>query len=287
MTNPITIYGIDFTSNPKSGKPIVGIECRLTGDSLEIGESPWRLFRTFGEFENFLATPPAEGQWIAAIDFPFSQSLRFIENIGWPCRWADYVGQRVKPLSRQSWRDVLDGYKSHRPYGDKEHLRETDKLAGSVSPQKHYGVPVALMFHEGAPRLLDAGVTIPGFQDGDPKRIAVEAYPGVAVSNLVAPKPSYKTDVKAKQSRAHRENRQLILARLVNGGSRAIYGVQVQGAGRHGILIKDPTGDHLDALLCAVQAAWASRNGPPNYGLPSPICPTEGWIADPMPGQDR
>ena len=38
---------------------------------------------------------------------------------------------------------------------------------------------------------------------------------------------------------------------------------------------------HLDALLCCVQAGWAWRSGPPNFGLPTPICPTEGWIADP------
>jgi hypothetical protein len=50
---------------------------------------------------------------------------------------------------------------------------QTDIAAGSVSPQKLYGVPVGLMFFEGAPR------PIPKLHYGDPKRIVVEAYPGV------------------------------------------------------------------------------------------------------------
>lgn len=58
-----------------------------------------------------------------------------------------------------------------RPPGDKEHRRVTDIAAGSISPQKIYGVPVGLMFFEGAPRLIKSGVTIPILQTGDPSRI--------------------------------------------------------------------------------------------------------------------
>ena len=42
-------------------------------------------------------------------------------------------------------------------------------------------------------------------------------------------------------------------------------------------LIDDGTADHLDAVLCAVAAAWAARR--PNYGLPLQIDPVEGWTA--------
>jgi hypothetical protein len=55
----------------------------------------------------------------------------------------------------------LEVYRSHRPFGDKEHRRKTDIAASSISPQKLYGVPVGLMFFEGAPRLVKSGVTIP------------------------------------------------------------------------------------------------------------------------------
>ena len=46
--------------------------------------------------------------------------------------------------------------------------------------------------------------------------------------------------------------------------------------------VDDLTGDSLDALLCAIQAAWAWRNRRQLFGLPrAGIDPCEGWIADP------
>jgi hypothetical protein len=151
------IYGIDFSSTPKRSKPITCLECMLDGNRLEAGELiEWR---DFDAFEDALRRP---GSWIAGIDFPFGQSKKFIGNIGWPDTWQGYVGH-VGSLDRKSFRSVLDGYRANRPAGDKEHRRETDVKAGSISPQKLYGTPVGLMFFEGAPRLLEAGVTIPGY----------------------------------------------------------------------------------------------------------------------------
>jgi hypothetical protein len=46
-------------------------------------------------------------------------------------------------------------------------------------------------------------------------------------------------------------------------------------------LADDPGADHLDALLCAVQAAWAWRCRDAGYGLPADLDPLEGWITDP------
>ena len=42
----------------------------------------------------------------------------------------------------------------------------------------------------------------------------------------------------------------------------------------------DPSGDHLDALLCAVQAAWAWRRHDAGFGAPETVDHLEGWIAD-------
>ena len=230
----------------------------------------------------FLSAPSPSGlQWIAGVDFPIGLPLRFIENMDWPRNWVDYIDTQVAPLSRKGWRDILDNYKRPRPYGDKEHLRRTDEFAGSVSAQKQYGVPVAMMFLEGAPLLRKAGVLIPGLQQGCPERVVVEAYPGVAVRNLLVKRPSYKNDTKSKQTPELLLARRAIMEALLERGLAEPYGVEVQGTQDQEVLIEDATGDHLDALLCAVQAAWASRNGPPNFGLPAPICPTEGCIADP------
>jgi len=46
-------------------------------------------------------------------------------------------------------------------------------------------------------------------------------------------------------------------------------------------LIEDPKADSLDALLCAVQAAWAYSQRNNGYGIPSHCDPLEGWIVDP------
>jgi hypothetical protein len=169
----MNIYGIDFTSTPKRNKPITCLECRLEGNRLEAVELiEWR------DFEGIEVALRRTGPWIAGIDFPFGQSRKFIENIGWPDTWQGYVAH-VGSLGRKGFCSVLDGYRPNRPAGDKEHRRTTDTKAGSISPQKLYGTPVGLMFFEGAPRLLKAGVTIPRLQQGDPQRIVVEAYPGV------------------------------------------------------------------------------------------------------------
>ena len=46
-------------------------------------------------------------------------------------------------------------------------------------------------------------------------------------------------------------------------------------------LAEDPTGDQLDALICAIQAAWAWTMKAQRYGAPEGADALEGWIADP------
>ena len=45
--------------------------------------------------------------------------------------------------------------------------------------------------------------------------------------------------------------------------------------------IDDTSGDMLDAVLCALQAAWAWSQRDNNYGIPKHANKLEGWIADP------
>jgi predicted RNase H-like nuclease len=42
--------------------------------------------------------------------------------------------------------------------------------------------------------------------------------------------------------------------------------------------VEDGSGDTLDALICAVQAAWGWRRKASNFGLPDSAPPGEGWI---------
>ena len=260
------VYGIDFTSRPSKKKPLTYLECEFDGLTLRAGNP-----REWVKFKDF------EGEWIAGIDFPFGLPRKFIENIGWPTSWETYVNY-VGLLERYRFREILDGYKEYRQKGDKEHLRLADIAAGSISPQKQYGVPVAMMFFEGAPRLLKSGVSVPGVLKGNPNRNVVEAYPGVLAKRLIPRRP-YKADVSKKQTPKQLEARIDLFDKLINGACLEDYGFAIEA--KAGICI-DPSGDQLDTLLCAMQAAWAWSKREDAFGAPRELDPLEGWIADPI-----
>lgn len=223
------------------------------------------------------------GPWIAGLDFPFGQSRRFIENIGWPPNWRDYVPHAAS-LGKEGFVNKLDAYRTSRKPGDKEHRRETDKLFGAISPQRLYHIPVSRMFFEGAPRLVDAKVTVPGLQQGDSKRIVVEAYPGALARYLIG-KTSYKSDTKPKQTPSLHKAREQILQNIENGKLETHYELSVSVPTTLS-LADNPSGDSLDALLCAIQAAWSWTKRNKNFGAPENTDPLEGWIANPQIGPD-
>ena len=266
---PPRIFGIDFTSRPTRRKPITCVEASLEGQSLVF--QSMREWTSFEPFDEFLRSA---GPWVAGLDFPFGQARRFIENIGWPATWAGYV-RHVGKLSRPEFRSALDDYRRDRAVGDKEHRRLTDVRSGAVSSQKLYGVPVALMFFEGVPRLLDAGVHVPPLADGDRQRVALEAYPGALARRLIGRQP-YKQDVRDKQSAKQLSARRDLLAALANVSDDLGFTTVAPAE-----LADDPQGDQLDALLCAVQAAWSI--GQANYGIPDDVDTLEGWIVGPPP----
>lgn len=264
------ILGIDFTSRPSRRKPITCLHCTLDDDILQS-----RSFEAWPDFETFEAALAKPGPWIAGIDLPFGQARRFIETADWPRSWAAYV-RHADQFGRSGFREELNRYKENRIAGDKEHRRKTDEAAGSISPQKLHGVPVGLMFFEGAPRLLASGVTIPHLQEGDPQRFAIEAYPGVLARQFIG-RRSYKNDTRKKQTAdQHAARRSLLQVLREQAPSR--YGFEIVAPDT---LCYDPGGDHLDALLCAVQAAWAWRQRASCFGAPETVDPLEGWIADP------
>lgn len=265
------VLGIDFTSKPSRRKPLTCVRCVLDGHVLRWSElEEWSSYKGF---EEALVSP---GPWIAGIDFPFGQARRFVETIGWPLDWAGYV-KHAGDLGRSGFRSALDRYREARPVGDKEHRRATDVAARSISPQKLYGVPVGLMFFEGAPRLRASGVSIPHLQAGDPSRIAVEAYPGVLARQFIG-RRSYKNDSKSKQTVDQREARSELL-KCLRAQALDRFGFEIEAPDD---LCADPGADHLDALLCAVQASWAWTKRKEGFGAPAQADPMEGWIADPL-----
>lgn len=270
------IYGLDFTSAPSRSRPIALAECRPENGELVVKD----LLRlpSLEHFERGLASP---GPWVAALDFPFGLPRRLIEDLHWPDSWEGCVAA-VAGTTRQEFEDVLLFYKEARPAGDKEHLRAADRAAGALSPMKLFGVPLAKMFYEGAPRLLHTSLSIlPCRPTGDP-RVVVEAYPALVARRLLGERRSYKDDARGKRTQARASARRALVEALASERAAELYGFRVRlGSFLAQGLVDDPRGDLLDAVLAALQAAWAHARAASRYGLPAECDPLEGWIVDP------
>jgi hypothetical protein len=264
------ILGVDFTSAPRSRKPITVARGRLARGAFAL--EAIEPLADWPAFERFLATP---GPWIGGFDFPFGLPREAVTDLGWPQDWRALV-DHCAGLGRTGLRAAFDAYRATRPVGNKYPHRAADLPAGSHSPIKLVNPPVALMFLEGAPRLARAGATIPGIVAGDPRRVAVEAYPGLAARAIT--RASYKADEARKQTPERRRARAAIVARLARDGGP--FGFPLQASrGLARTLVDDATGDRLDAALAAMQAAWCLTRRKRNWGLPAAIDPLEGWIA--------
>lgn len=264
------VFGIDFTSAPRKSKPITIASGQISTDGVKL--EALDRFCDWQGFEAFLRTP---GPWLGAFDFPFGLPREAVRDLGWPDDWAALVGH-CRALGKDGFRRSLDAYRETRPMGSRYPHRKTDLPAGSHSPLKLVNPPVGLMFLEGAPRLLDAFISLPGLIAGDPTRIAVEAYPGLLARS--ATRASYKADDRARQTPERHAARLAILAALKTGALAS--GQALSLSNEHArALVDDPGGDLLDAALALMQAAWCARQGPPMFGIPDDCDPLEGWIA--------
>lgn len=263
------IYGVDFTCAPRKAKPITVAGGFLKANSV-LHIEDLELMETFVAFEALLGRP---GPWVGGFDFPFALPRELVRDLGWPKGWQRLVAHCAS-FPRTQFRKILDEYRTSRPAGSKYAHRATDYPAGSSSPMKLVNPPVALMFQEGAPRLLAAGVHLPALAEGDRSRVALEAYPGLLVRKQLGLRDSYKSDTRREQTSARRAVRRRILNALQSGSALGIT-VHVPRKLKNTVL-DDGSGDLLDAMICAVQAAWAASR--PRFGLPREAFAGEGWI---------
>jgi hypothetical protein len=187
--------------------------------------------------------------------------------------------QHYRALSRAQIRDAFAAFCDARPVGGKFAHRATDGPAGSSPSMKWVNPPVAYMLHAGVPLLLDAGVHLPGLHSGDPRRVALEAYPGLLAREILA-RRSYKSDDRAKQTPDRLIARKDLVHALEMGQTRLGLRLKLSHAQRDA-LVDDASGDSLDAVLCLLQAAWAQQRqeeGDALYGLPPGFDGLEGWI---------
>ena len=104
--------------------------------------------------------------------------------------------------------------------------------------------------------------------------MALEAYPGLLARELIGSR-SYKSDERARQTPERLIARKDLVDALEQGRSRLGLRLRISHA-QHEALVADPTGDRLDAVLCLLQAGWASTRT--DHGLPAGHDLLEGWI---------
>jgi hypothetical protein len=262
------VAGVDFTSRPTRRKPITVALGRLSHGVVRLDRLEEQL--SFESFAAWLRTP---GPWVAAIDMPFGLPRELVTTLGWPTEWLPLM-RHYASLSREQVRGHFAGFCDARPVGRKFAHRLCDAPAGSSPAMKWVNPPVAYMLHAGVPLLIDAGVHLPALNEGDPQRVALEGYPGLLARELIG-KRSYKSDDAARQTPERLIARKDLLDALEQGRSR--LGVRLRAShAQRDALVADASGDKLDAVLCMLQAAWASLQ--PRHGLPIDVDPLEGWI---------
>jgi len=300
------LFGVDFTSAPRRAKPITVAVARapMASDQPLVLTDLLR-FESLEAWSRWLQTP---GPWVGGFDFPFGLPRVFAQHLGWVAAPApasmpaaepatraltfdslsvwDRVTAQLAALSRAELIAACRAWCDARPAGQKFAHRATDLTAGSSSSMKWVNPPVALMLHAGAPRLMQAGVSLP-MRVGDPQRLALETYPGLLARRVLG-RESYKSD---EPARRHCPDRKAARARLIEALGQGLAETTPIDLGPWAQICLDDSGaDLLDAVLCLVQAhqAWAARDR--GWAMPAPIDPVEGWIIGapmPSPSCDR
>jgi Protein of unknown function (DUF429) len=270
----LSIIGVDFTSAPSRRKPIVVARCALAGLLLTVKRLD--SLTDFTQFEALLAEP---GPWIGGFDLPFGLPRELVARLDWPDQWTAMV-THARSVGKDTFKSLLNDVRQARPVGSRYIARRGDIMAGSSSPMKLVNPPVGLMFFEGAPRIARAGMSVIPCAPGGDSRVALEAYPGYLARQFT--RNSYKKDGPDGRLPLRRMNRELILC-MIEQPNDAMEGLRVDlPAEVTSRCCDDGSGDALDAVLCAVQAAMAANrhsNGDKGYGTPAIADPLEGWIA--------
>ena len=276
-STPQKILGVDFTSAPSRRKAITVAHAALVGNRLTVATID-RL-ASYAEFEALLRLPEP---WIGGFDFPFGLPRELVITLGWPLDWPEMV-RHTQSLGKAAFKDALNAVRESRPMGSRYIARRGDAAAGSSSPMKLVNPPVGLMFFEGAPRLLAAGTCVLPCAPSKDSRIALEAYPGYLARKIT--RASYKKDG-PEGARPDRHAARVEIIEAITSRHASVAPLQVVlSTTLKSLCIDDGSGDCLDAVLCAVQAAIAcvqittTRSaGRGDYSIPADADPLEGWI---------
>ena len=275
------IFGVDFTSTPRHGKPIACASTVLESGSLHV--HCLAALANLDTFENFLNS---QGPWVAGLDFPFGQPRQLLENLGWPMSWEGYV-ERSATLGMQGFEDALRDNNERRSPRDEQHWRNVDLQADARTPRPALKVPVSRLFQCAAPFLKRSMVSVLPCRPRADERVVLEAYPALVARRLIGQK-HYKADVSVGHSQSLTDARRELVNGLVAQTLRDEFGVRIviDPAIREE-LIEETSADSLDSVLCALQAAWSWTRREHGWGIPDQVDPLEGWIVDPGLGRSE
>lgn len=267
------LAGIDFSCSPSRKKPITVATGRFVDGDRALRLDGLAELLTLDAFADWLQT---RGPWLGAFDFPFGLPRPFVDANALGSSAAEVIAEvHRRAPTRMAWRALIDAWGNTQPAGARLLHRRTDVASpvGSTSPLQTRYVPVGLMYYEGVARLVASGASMPGLHPGDADRIALEGYPR-RLAHAVIARRSYKNG----EDDDRRDAREVIVA-AIEAGIAGMPRLERGDRALRDSLVADPSGDRLDAVLCLVQAAVASRSE--GHGLPADVDPVEGWIVAP------
>jgi hypothetical protein len=268
LPQSLRLHGVDFSSAPNRRKPIVVASGQLRGDVLQLHN-----LAELASLEAWQVWLHQPGPWAAGLDLPLGLPRELVLTLGWPTCWLDLMRHYTR-LSRAQIRAEFKAFCAARPAGRKFAHRVCDGPAGASPSMKWVNPPVAFMLHAGVPGLLAAGLELPGLHAGDAQRVALEAYPGLLAREVLG-RRSYKSDDPKQQTPERAAARAQLLEALQTGQHR--LGLRLSASAEHAqSLLTDAKADRLDAVLCLMQVAWASRQD--RWGWPQRVDALEGWI---------
>ncbi len=275
MPPTFRVVGVDVTSAPKPDKPIT-LARGLVGEGRLTVVAVDEVVRLDDYAPALARLEPS----LVCIDHPFGMPRVFLEDLDWPRDFARAI-ETARELGAAGFKAQVAAFRDRQPPGQKHPYRQIDGVAGSASPVNVVNPPVGRMWQACAPALLDVGADV---RPGNPTRGAtitvVEGYASLVAEALVGTR-TYKSESPGGDTAERRRARAAILESLSGPACRDAYGVTVSVPANLRLrLLESHRADHLDAVLLAIQAAWAGQRA--DLGIWPGADPVEGWIADPV-----
>jgi len=273
-----TIYGVDFSGARQAGKTIWIARTEPRGPRLRLRELR-SLESICGAsdrdvaLEHLVDVIASSTDAIWGMDFPFGLPIEVCDA---GCTWRDQL--RVV----QRWPDGASSYGIHcleraKKLGGKWHIRRsTDTLASTPFDCYHYRI-IYQTFH-GMRDVLEPlsrrrGIAILPFQYkrlANARCVVLESCPGSTLKRLNIPHQRYKQAAGGPLTSVRRRTRHEILSALSSF-------VEISDQHRR-LIMRNPGGDALDAVIAAVGAHQAFMSADHGAIAAHPRYPLEGYL---------